>query len=94
MTKTFAERQLGKVRGILRGVTRPAALSQISQLYKIEEQKLKVMTEQLIKDKQILGKVQQGGVYVPDSFTKMQEASVKSFYNQNKYIEYSMLTKL
>ncbi len=57
MTKTFADRLLCKVRGILRAITRPAALSVLSQTYKIEEQKLKSLAEQLIKDCEIKGKI-------------------------------------
>ncbi len=57
MTRTFAERQLCKVRGVFRAITRPAAIQNISLAYKIEEQKLKQMVEQLIKDGQINGKI-------------------------------------
>jgi len=45
MTRTFAERQLCKVRGVFRAITRPAAIQNISLAYKIEEQKLKQMVE-------------------------------------------------
>eukprot|EP00347_Sterkiella_histriomuscorum_P011179 403373446 len=93
MTKTFAERQICKVRGILRGVTRPVALSAVAQQFKIEEQKLKNITDQLMKEGQIKGKIQQG-LFVPQAFTLMQEGAAKTFYNQNRYIEYSMLNKL
>ncbi len=47
-----------------------------------------------MKEGNIKGKIQQGGIYVPESFTKMQESTLKSFYSQNKYIEFSMLSKL
>ena len=37
MTRSFAERQLCKVRGLMRAITRPAALSAIANTYKMEE---------------------------------------------------------
>ena len=58
MTKTFADRQICKVRGILRAVTRPASLSALAQQFKIEEQKIKSITEQLLRLGQVKGKVQ------------------------------------
>ena len=94
MTKTFADRQICKVRGILRAVTRPASLSALAQQFKIEEQKIKSITEQLLRLDQVKGKVQQGGIFVPDSFTAMQEGAARSFFNQNRYIEYGMLSKI
>ncbi|CDW88324.1 UNKNOWN [Stylonychia lemnae] len=93
MTKTFAERQVCKVRGILRGVTRPVALSAIATQFKVEEQKLKNITDQLIKESQIKGKIQQG-LFIPQAFTQMQEGACRAFYQQNRYIEYQMLSKL
>jgi len=50
ITQTYAERQLAKVRGVLRAITRPAALSAIAQAYRIEEQKFKNMADQLIRE--------------------------------------------
>ena len=38
------------------------------------------MTEALLKEGSIKGKVQQGGIYVPIAFTNMQENAAKSFF--------------
>lgn len=78
----------------MRAITRPAALSALASTYKFEEQKFKGIVDTLIRDGLIKGKVQQGGVYTPTSFTLMQETAVRSFYSQNRYLEYSMLSKL
>lgn len=80
ITKTFAERQHNKIRGILRAVTRPVSLTQISSSYKIEEQKMKSITEQLMREGFINGKIQLG-LFVPTSFLNMQENAVKSFFS-------------
>eukprot|EP00350_Pseudokeronopsis_sp_OXSARD2_P002923 CAMPEP_0170550592 /NCGR_PEP_ID=MMETSP0211-20121228/8635_1 /TAXON_ID=311385 /ORGANISM="Pseudokeronopsis sp., Strain OXSARD2" /LENGTH=218 /DNA_ID=CAMNT_0010857223 /DNA_START=297 /DNA_END=953 /DNA_ORIENTATION=- len=93
ITQSFADRQLCKIRGILRAVTRPVALSQIASSYKVEEQKLKNTADTLLKEGYIKGKFSQG-LFIPNSFVEMQEAATRSFFQQNRYIEYTMLSKL
>ena len=59
----------------------------------MDEDKIKSVTEGLIKEGAIKGKIL-GGFFIPTTFTLMQEGTVRKFYSQNRYIEYSMLAKL
>jgi hypothetical protein len=45
----------------------------------MEEQKIKNVTDQLLKEGQISGKVQQG-LFIPSSFLQMQENVTKTFF--------------
>ena len=49
--------------------------------------------EELISTNELQGKTE-GGIYTPSSFSDRQEHIVRSFFNQNSYIEYYMLNKI
>lgn len=57
VSSTFSERQLCKVRGIMRAITRPTSINSLSQRFALDELKLKTLAEQLIKSGEIQGKI-------------------------------------
>ena len=60
ISNTFAERLFCKVRGIMRGITRPTSINMLSQRFQIDELKLKSLIDQLIKNGEISGKISKG----------------------------------
>ena len=67
VTDTFSRREVCKVRGIVRGVTRPVSVSQLAQKFKIDELTLRNTIEELIKRNEIFGKISKG-LFIPTSF--------------------------
>jgi hypothetical protein len=70
VSNTFAERQICKVRGIMRGITRPTSINLLSQRFQIDEIKLKALTDQLIRQGEIMGKITKGQ-FIPTSFSDL-----------------------
>ena len=67
MTEGFSRREFARIRGLMRGVTRPALLSSLAQRVKSDEMKLKSTIEELIKTDKISGKISKG-LFIPTSF--------------------------
>ena len=89
-TQTFTDRQACKIRGLMRAVTRPTAISLLSKKYRVEENKLKVDIEKLTKSGKLHGKINKG-LFIPTSFSNLQRDTVLTFFCQNQYVEYSLL---
>ena len=66
VTEGFSRREYARIRGLMRGITRPAPLSALASRVKIDEFKLKATIDELIKSDQIKGKIQKG-LFVPES---------------------------
>ena len=49
-TESHSERIKSKVRGMVRAITRPVQLTELASRFKFDDQKLKAIIEQLIKD--------------------------------------------
>lgn len=67
VTEGFSRREFARIRGLMRGITRPAALSALANRVKTEENKLKTSIEELIKSGKIHGKISKG-LFVPTQF--------------------------
>ena len=67
LSDTFSRREVCKVRGIVRGVTKPVLISHLSNKFKIDELKLRSTVEELIKKGDVSGKMSKG-LYIPTSF--------------------------
>ena len=52
---------------MIRGVTRPISVAQLSTKFKIDEFKLRNTIEELIKKEDVFGKITKG-LYIPTSF--------------------------
>ena len=89
-TLSYIQTMLSKLRGILRATIRPIALSTLIKDYDIEEVDLLERIDELIKNDEIEGKIQ-NGMFIPNRFIRNQELIVKNFFRQNDYIEYSMM---
>lgn len=78
-TKAFLGRQIGQIRGILRAITKPTSVSQLSSKFKLDEVRIKAVIEDLSKSDQIAGKTAKG-LFIPSSFSGMQNRTVKQFF--------------
>ena len=67
MTEGFSRRESARIRGLMRGVTRPAPLNSLAQRVKSDEVKLKTTIEELIKADKLSGKISKG-LFIPTSF--------------------------
>lgn len=77
VTEGFSRREFARIRGLMRGLTRPAPLSQLANRVKTDEVKLKATIDELIKTEKISGKISKG-LFVPTSFSNLQKQTVLS----------------
>ena len=70
VTEGFSRREFARIRGLMRGLTRPAPLSQLANRVKTDEVKLKATIDELIKTEKISGKISKG-LFVPTSFSNL-----------------------
>lgn len=68
----YARREIAKVRGLLRGVTKPSTISSLIKRANVDELKFKSAFAELTKKGMISGKILKG-VYTPQSFIKLQQ---------------------
>ena len=93
VTEGFSRREFARIRGLLRGVTRPSSLSSLAQRIKIDEFKLKDSIDELVKSGKIGGKILKG-LFVPTSFQKLQRTTILSQIKQNGYVEEALFNQL
>ncbi|CAD8177006.1 unnamed protein product [Paramecium octaurelia] len=87
-TVTYQEIITAKLCGILRATLSPVSFLKLNK--DLEIQNSQKICEQLLITKQIDGKII-SGQYVSSRFLQNQEAQVKSFFDQNSYVEYDKL---
>jgi len=93
VTQTYLARQVGQVRGILRAITRPTSINQLSNKFNIEEVRMKAIIEDLTKSEQVSGKTAKG-LFIPASFIGMQTRTVKQFFDEHSYVDKALFDKL
>lgn len=71
VSKHYQSRQVCKVRGILRAITKPTSINQLSTKFEIEEVRLKTIIDELVKTEQVAGKMAKG-LFVPSTFSNTQ----------------------
>ncbi|CAD8168946.1 unnamed protein product [Paramecium pentaurelia] len=87
-TVTYLEIITAKLCGILRATLSPISFIKLNK--DLEIQNSQKICEQLLITKQLDGKII-SGQYVSSRFIQSQEAQVKSFFEQNSYVEYDKL---
>eukprot|EP00057_Strongylocentrotus_purpuratus_P027408 XP_011681882.1 PREDICTED: E3 UFM1-protein ligase 1 [Strongylocentrotus purpuratus] len=97
-TQAFVDRHRARIRGIFSAITKPTPVANILNQYHIPERLFHSILDGLEKDKRLNGSLvggrQEKASYVPDIFTKTQNAWIDSFYAQNGYLEYDALSRL
>ncbi|KAK9802703.1 hypothetical protein WJX73_008997 [Symbiochloris irregularis] len=103
----FTEAYVGRVkcqlRGALRGALRPVQMQQLHRTLGLQVSAglagrgapTSALVEELVREQALQGSLRAGGeVWVPAAHLRAQQDAVLTFFNQNQYIEYSMLSKL
>lgn len=97
-TPAFVARHKARIQGLFSAVTRPTAVSSIIGAFGFQEHLLYSVLEELVNTGRLKGSVvggrQDKAVYVPDIYTKTQNAWVDSFLRQNGYLEFDALVRL
>ena len=95
-TEAFLARQKARIRGVFSAVTRPLNVSQAVYSYGFQEKLLEPFLKELIKDGRLNGTLQggAGGTFVPSIYQDTQKNWIKSFFEQNSYIDYDTLERL
>uniref|UniRef100_A0A673B9H6 E3 UFM1-protein ligase 1 n=1 Tax=Sphaeramia orbicularis TaxID=375764 RepID=A0A673B9H6_9TELE len=97
-TPAFVARHKARIRGLFSAVTRPTAVSSMIGTYGFQEHLLYSVLEELVNTGRLKGTVvggrQDKAVYIPDIYSKTQNAWVDSFLQQNGYLEFDALVRL
>ncbi|KAJ8356034.1 hypothetical protein SKAU_G00188280 [Synaphobranchus kaupii] len=97
-TQAFLSRHKARICGLFSAVTRPTAINNLIGLHGFHEHLLYLVLEELVSSGRLKGTVvggrQDKAVYIPDIYSKTQNAWVDSFLKQNGYLEFDALTRL
>ncbi|XP_043962453.1 E3 UFM1-protein ligase 1 [Gambusia affinis] len=97
-TRAFVARHKARIRGLFSGITRPIPISSMIAAFGFQEHLLYTVLEELVNSGRLKGIVMGGrqdkAVYIPDIYTRTQNAWVDSFLQQNGYLEFDALLRL
>ncbi|XP_034756851.1 E3 UFM1-protein ligase 1 [Etheostoma cragini] len=97
-TPAFVARHKARIRGLFSAITRPTPVSSMIGTFGFQEHLLYSVLEELVNTGRLKGSVvggrQDKAVYIPDIYSKTQNAWVDSFLQQNGYLEFDALVRL
>lgn len=96
VTVGFSKRIEARLRGLLCGCLRPIAISSIAKEIGMELEGSTETLQNLIEEQLQKGSIEgvvMAGAFTPARFIKDQEQIVRNFFNQNRYIEYDMMSR-
>ncbi|XP_066533559.1 E3 UFM1-protein ligase 1 [Hoplias malabaricus] len=97
-TQSFISRHTARIRGLFSALTRPTAVSALVSAHGLQENLLYSVLEELVNSGRLKGAVVGGRqdkvVYVPEIYSKTQNAWIDSFFKQNGYLETETLVRL
>ncbi|KAI3364480.1 hypothetical protein L3Q82_010831 [Scortum barcoo] len=97
-TPAFVARHKARIRGLFSSITRPTPVSNMIGAFGFQEHLLYSVLEELVNTGRLKGSVvggrQDKAVYIPDIYSKTQNAWVDSFLQQNGYLEFDALIRL
>lgn len=97
-TPAFVARHKARIQGLFSAITRPTAISSMIGTYGFQEHLLYSVLEELVNTGRLKGTVvggrQDKAIYIPDIYSKTQNAWVDSFLQQNGYLEFDALVRL
>ncbi|XP_077380237.1 E3 UFM1-protein ligase 1 [Festucalex cinctus] len=97
-TPAFVARHKAKIRGAFSAITRPTAVTGMIGAFGLQEHLLYSVLEELVTTGRLRGTIvggrQDQAVYIPDIYSKTQNAWVDSFLQQNGYLEFDSLIRL
>ncbi|XP_028997277.1 E3 UFM1-protein ligase 1 [Betta splendens] len=97
-TPAFVARHKARIQGLFSAITRPTPISSMIGTFGFQEHLLYSVLEELVNKRRLKGSVvggrQDKAVYIPDIYSKTQNAWVDSFLQQNGYLEFDALVRL
>ncbi|XP_069017785.1 E3 UFM1-protein ligase 1 [Embiotoca jacksoni] len=97
-TPAFVARHKARIRGLFSAVTRPTPVSSMIGTFGFQEHLLYSVLEELVNSGRLRGSVvggrQDKAVFIPDIYSRTQNAWVDSFLQQNGYLEFDALVRL
>lgn len=99
-TDAFVARERARIRGVFSAITRPTSVATLIQAYGLHSRLFDTILSELMASWQLDGSrhgsggAGVGGLYVPSAYTRMQQHSVSTFYQQNSFVEYDALRRL
>ena len=94
-TAAYMERHLAKMRGIFSAVTSPGSIAELRTSFKLQDSLFTKHLNDLIQSSRVRGSYQSGRAqYTPAIHSVAQETSLDTFYKQNGFIDYSMISNL
>ncbi|XP_042359746.1 E3 UFM1-protein ligase 1 [Plectropomus leopardus] len=97
-TPAFVARHKARIRGLFSAITRPTPVSSMIGAFGFQEHLLYSVLEEFVNTGRLKGSVvggrQDKAVYIPDIYSKTQNAWVDSFLQQNGYLEFDALVRL
>ncbi|KAK5853384.1 hypothetical protein PBY51_007172 [Eleginops maclovinus] len=97
-TPSFVARHKARIRGLFSAITRPTPVSSMIAAFGFQEHLLYSVLEELVNTGRLKGSVvggrQDKAVYIPDIYSKTQNAWVDAFLKQNGYLEFDALVRL
>ncbi|XP_017466848.1 PREDICTED: E3 UFM1-protein ligase 1 homolog isoform X1 [Rhagoletis zephyria] len=92
-TQAYIQRCKAKIRGALKAITRPTNVATILQQINVQEKIFHSLFDEIAPAGNVTSK-QPNAQYIPHIYTKMQADWVNSFYKQNGFLEYEVISKL
>ncbi|KAL6096208.1 ufl1 [Pungitius sinensis] len=97
-TQAFVARHKARIRGLFSAITRPTPVSSMIGTFGFQEHLLYSVLEELVNTGRLKGSVvggrQDKAMYIPDIYSRTQNAWVDSFLQQNGYLEFDALVRL
>ena len=99
ITPTYLSRNRAKIRGALKAITIPTAVSAIVSRFNFDGRMFLNLADQLIRDGTVEGIISGGkqvtkATYIPSIYAKAQSDWVDNFFHQNGYLEYDGLVRV
>ncbi len=96
-TSAYIARQTALVRGVLGAITRPTPLPKLVSEHSLDERKIKVIGQGLLKSGRISGVFIGSGnkaQYIPNIQSRVQDLWIERFFKSNHFVDYESARRL
>jgi hypothetical protein len=96
-TPTYIDRETSCIRGAFSAITKPTPVASLQSIFDFDESLFETTVLKLISEGRLKGSLSGRGMratYTPATFSQAQLKSVRQFFGQNGYIEYSTAEKM
>lgn len=96
-TEHYLDQFRSRMTGALNAITKPTTISQILSTFKFPSKIFTTIAQELVKERRVRGHFtaySNNGLFVPETYSKIQSDYVESFLKQNRYIEHDALSRI